>query len=105
MISYVKIRYDDRPDGRVAYVTIDRPEKLNSLSSEAMAAFASVFDGLSGDLKLRCVVLTGEGEKAFIGGANIDEMAMLGSPEAARAFIEQVHGCCQAIRDLPVPVV
>jgi enoyl-CoA hydratase/carnithine racemase len=50
-------------------------------------------------------VLTGEGDKAFIGGANIEEMAQLSSPAAARAFIEKVHACCQAIRDLPCPVV
>ncbi|HEX3699779.1 MAG TPA: enoyl-CoA hydratase-related protein, partial [Phenylobacterium sp.] len=50
-------------------------------------------------------VLTGEGERAFIGGADIEEMAGISSPAAARAFIEKVHGCCRAIRALPVPVV
>jgi enoyl-CoA hydratase len=105
MISYVKLRYEDRPRGRVAYVTIDRPEKLNSLSSEAMDGFAELFRSLAADLKLRCAVLTGAGDKAFIGGANIEEMAVLAGPGEARAFIEKVHGCCQAIRDLPVPVV
>lgn len=105
MISYVKVRYEDRERGRVAFVSIDRPEKLNSLSAEVMEAFTDLFHGLAADLGLRCVVLTGAGDKAFIGGANIDEMAVLSGPAEARAFIEKVHGCCQAIRDLPVPVV
>jgi len=105
MISYLKLRYEDRPRGRIAHVTIDRTEKLNSLSSELMDGFAELFRSLAADLNLRCVVLSGAGEKAFIGGANIEEMAVLGGPAQARAFIEKVHGCCQAIRDLPVPVV
>jgi len=50
-------------------------------------------------------VLTGAGDKAFCGGANIDEMAQIASPEDARAFIEMVHGVCRAIRAAPVPVI
>ena len=105
MISYVKTRLEDRPRGRVAFVTIDNAAKLNSLTSQAMAHFVAAFHALADEPDLRCAVLTGAGEKAFIGGANIDEMAEISSPAAARAFIEQVHGCCQAVRDLPVPVV
>ena len=64
-----------------------------------------LFCDLAADVTLRAVVLSGAGDKAFIGGANIDEMADLASPAAARAFIEKVHGCCKAIRDTPVPVI
>jgi enoyl-CoA hydratase/carnithine racemase len=105
MISYVKTRVEERPRGRVAFVTIDNAAKLNSLTSQAMADFVDAFRALAGEADLRCAVLTGAGEKAFIGGANIDEMSQLSSPAGARAFIEKVHGCCQAIRDLPAPVV
>ncbi|MDB5442674.1 MAG: enoyl-CoA hydratase [Phenylobacterium sp.] len=105
MISHVTVRYEDRLRGRVAWVTVERPAKLNSLSAQVMAGFTDLFDGLAADLSLRCVVLTGAGDRAFIGGADIDEMAGLSGPAEARAFIEKVHGCCQAIRDLPVPVV
>jgi enoyl-CoA hydratase/carnithine racemase len=105
MISYVDVRLEARPAGRVAFVTIDNAAKLNSLTSVAMDAFVAAFAELGRDDGLRAVVLTGAGDKAFIGGANIDEMAALPSPAAARAFIEKVHGCCRAIRDLPVPVV
>lgn len=105
MISYVTVGYEQRGAGRVALVVVDNPRKLNSLSSEVMTQFVAAFRGLAEDPDLRAVVLTGAGDKAFIGGANIDEMAVLASPEAARAFILQVHGCCQAIRDTPVPVI
>ena len=105
MSSHVQVRTETRARGRVAFVTVDNAAKLNSLTSAAMEAFAHAFRELASEAELRCAVLTGAGDKAFIGGANIDEMAQLSSPAAARAFIEKVHGCCQAIRDLPVPVV
>jgi enoyl-CoA hydratase/carnithine racemase len=105
MTSGVNVRFEDHPRGRVAVVTVDNPAKLNSLTGAVMDAFAETFRGLAADADLRCAVLTGAGDKAFIGGANIDEMAQLSSPAAARAFIEKVHACCQAIRDLPCPVV
>jgi len=105
MISYVTVRREDRPGGRVAYVTIDNAAKLNSLSSEVMAQFVEAFRNLSADPSLRAAVLSGAGGKAFIGGANIDEMAGIDGPEAGRAFILKVHACCRAVRDLPVPVI
>jgi enoyl-CoA hydratase len=105
MISYVTVRHESRARGRVAIVSIDNQKKLNSLSSQVMAEFVAAFAKLAAEPDLRAVVLTGAGDKAFIGGANIDEMAALPSPAAARAFILKVHGCSRAIRDLPVPVV
>ena len=51
------------------------------------------------------MVLTGSGEKAFIGGADIREMAALDSPAAARGFILRLHACCAAVRAVPVPVI
>src|SRR6185503_218248 len=52
----------------------------------------------------RVVVLTGAGERAFIGGADINEMAEL-DEESARVFISQLHEACAALRNLPVPVI
>jgi enoyl-CoA hydratase/carnithine racemase len=105
VISYVNVRYETHDRGRIAYVTVDNAAKLNSLSSEVMNQFIHLFRGLATDLALRAVVLTGAGDKAFIGGANIGEMAALDSPQAARAFILKVHGCCHAIRQTPAPVI
>jgi len=104
-MNYVTCRYEDRPQGPVAFVSIDNQQKLNSLSHVVMAQFAGLFEDLARDPALRAVVLTGAGDKAFIGGANIDEMAELSGPAAARDFILKVHACCRAIRDTPVPVV
>jgi enoyl-CoA hydratase/carnithine racemase len=105
MTALVSARILDRPAGRIAFVTVDNAAKLNSLTSEVMTEFVRVFRDLAQDPDLRVAVLTGAGDKAFIGGASIDEMAALSGPDAARAFIEKVHGCCQAVRDLPAPVI
>jgi enoyl-CoA hydratase len=105
MSAYVAVRHEEHARGRVAFVAVDNQTKLNSLSSEVMAEFVATFRDLAADPALRAVVLTGAGDKAFIGGANIDEMAAVTSPAEGRAFILKVHGCCQAIRDLGVPVI
>ena len=104
MTAYVTIRYDDRARGRVAFVTVDNAKKLNSLSCEVMAEATTAFQQLAAEPGLRAAVLTGQG-KAFIGGANIDEMAAIASPADGRAFITKVHELCKAIRDTPFPVI
>jgi enoyl-CoA hydratase len=69
-----------------------------------MDQFVSTISKLSRNDELRAVVLTGEGDRAFIGGADIGEMAQLDST-SARDFITRLHRCCTALRDLPVPVI
>ena len=90
--------------GSVATVTIDNAARLNCLNSRLMGEFAGAMAELSRDARLRAVVVTGAGEKAFVGGADIDEMAAL-DVTGARAFITRVHRCCAAVRDCPVPVI
>ena len=103
----VLLRLDDRGGGGiVAYVTVDNPRKLNTLNSRTMAALAETFDRLAADEKrLRAVVLSGAGDRAFIGGADIGEMAAIEEPGAARAFITLIHRTCDAMRRMPVPVI
>lgn len=100
----VRIEIDDRVAGRVARVVVANPARLNILGRATIDALTAAFTDLAADAALRIVVLAGEGERAFIGGADIKEMAALDAPRA-RAFITALHGACQAIRDLPVPVV
>ena len=88
----------------MARVTIDNQRKLNTLNGELMDEFVLAIEALASDDELRAVVLTGAGEKAFIGGADIDEMSQL-DDSTAGAFITRLHRCCEALRDLPVPVV
>lgn len=92
------------PPGRVAWVTIDNERKANSLGSALMERFAAEIERLGQDDALRAIVVTGAGDKAFVGGADIREMAGLDGA-GARAFITRVHCCCDALRKAPVPTI
>jgi enoyl-CoA hydratase/carnithine racemase len=79
--------------------------RSNALDNRAlMAEIVETVGGLAADPQLRLVVLTGAGDRAFVGGADIGEIAALDA-ENARGFITLVHYCCDAFRRLPVPVI
>src|SRR5258708_25999941 len=59
----------------IAVVTIDRADKLNALNWELIAELADKLDALDRDEAIRCIVLTGAGNRAFAAGADIAEMA------------------------------
>jgi enoyl-CoA hydratase len=90
--------------GRIARLTVDHQSKLNVLDRALMAELGEKLEALADDDGLRAVVLTGAGERAFIGGADIRDMAAL-DQEGAREFIALLHRACAAIRRLPVPVI
>jgi enoyl-CoA hydratase len=100
----VAVLVEARKLGAVARVTIENSGKLNTLDSHLMIAFVAEVEALAKRDDLRAVVLTGAGGKAFIGGANIFELATLDA-ERAEAFITLVHRTCQCLRELPVPVI
>ena len=101
----VRVRLDARPKGTVAFVTVDNALKLNTFNTRLMQRFVAEVASLAKRDDLRAVVLTGAGDKAFIGGADIRELASLAHPTDATRFIEHVHDCCRCLRDLPVPVI
>lgn len=92
------------PGGRVAWVTVRNPARLNILDSAGFDALAEAFETLAEDPDLGLAVLTGDGDKAFIGGADIREMVKLDSA-LARRFIARLGRATAAIRALPVPVI
>jgi enoyl-CoA hydratase/carnithine racemase len=100
----VHARLDERPEGTVAFVTVDNRRRLNCLSTHLVLELSAAFARLGRVEPLRAVVLTGAGDRAFIGGADLNELASL-NPDTARLFITRLHHACQAIRDCPVPVI
>src|SRR5450756_2058577 len=61
----------------IALLTVNRPEKLNALSGAVIGELADAFGRVARDAAIRAAVLTGAGEKAFVAGADIDELAAL----------------------------
>ena len=100
----ISVALDPRGGALVARVTLDNPAKLNCLSREALGQFAADMRALEHDPRIRAVVVTGAGPKAFTGGADLDALGGL-NPLTARVFIGQIHEACAAVRDCPVPVI
>jgi enoyl-CoA hydratase len=101
----VLVRRDEREQGIVAHVTINNARHLNAMNSVLMRAFLDAFAQLAADEHLRAVVLAGAGNKSFIVGADVNEMAHFAGVAQAEAFITLLHQCCEAVRALPVPVI
>lgn len=92
-------------DKRGVYTaTIANAKSLNILSTPVIQSVTEALDWLAAREDARAVILRGSGERAFIGGANIYEMAEL-DPAGARAFITGLRGVCDAVRRIPVPTV
>ncbi|MBE7635500.1 enoyl-CoA hydratase [Sneathiella sp. P13V-1] len=104
MAEFVTVTRSSRGNGNYCTIAINNPKKLNTLSSQILEELEDEVKKLVSDQEIRAVVLTGTGDRAFVGGANIYEMAEL-NPETARVFITRIHTLCTALRDLPVPVI
>jgi enoyl-CoA hydratase/carnithine racemase len=89
--SQVEMRFDERQGSRVAVVTINNASRLNAMHSALMDEFVERLSPLMADAQLRGFVLTGAGDKAFIGGADIREMSALANAEDGREFITRLH--------------
>jgi enoyl-CoA hydratase len=88
----------------VATVTFNRPKALNAMNSETMGELMDAIKRCADDDGIKCVVLTGAGDKAFVAGADIVEMQEL-EPSDALKFMERGHETYRAIELLPKPVV
>jgi enoyl-CoA hydratase/carnithine racemase len=100
----IRTQLETRRDGIVARVTIDNPRKLNILTRVALEEIIAGFEEIRTNPAVRAVVVTGAGEKAFIGGADLEALGSL-DPASAREFIGLVHAACAAMRDCPAPVI
>ena len=81
--------------GAIAYVTLNRPKVLNALNQQTWKELRTVFEDARDDPEIRGVILTGAGDKAFIAGADIGELAHVTAVEA-----EQSSSYGQAVLDL-----
>jgi enoyl-CoA hydratase len=98
----IRIRRDR--EGAVATISIDNTARLNCLGHAQITAFIEAVTALADDPDLRALIVTGEGDRAFIGGANLHELGALDPPKA-RDFLILIHRMCKVLRDLPVPVI
>src|SRR6516225_9250013 len=88
----------------IAYVTIDRPKVLNALSMAVMDELRRAFAAAKDDPEVRLVILTGAGEKAFVAGADISELAQQ-TPIAAKEYTHRGQAVLDSIENLGKPVI
>ncbi len=91
-------------EGRVATLTIADEKRMNLLNTPTMERIIRAGEELKKNASIGLVVVTGGGDKAFIGGADINEMADL-NEERALHMITRVHQVCNLFRALPVPTI
>jgi enoyl-CoA hydratase len=102
MPSYETIRYE--VDGFTALITVAREKVLNALSQKVINELTWALREADADARIRAVILTGAGDKAFVAGADIAEMRDLPAPEARR-FAELGHALGDQIENMAKPVI
>lgn len=89
--------------GNVGILTINRPKALNALNSEVLNDLDAALDAV--DLEtVRCLILTGAGEKSFVAGADIAEMSTL-TKEGGEAFGKKGNDVFRKLETFPIPVI
>ena len=80
-MSFSHILFESSDDG-IALVTVNRPDKLNALNSATVMELEEAFARVREDAATRALIITGSGERAFVAGADINELAVLNPVEA-----------------------
>lgn len=94
---------EDREE--IAVMTIRRPTTLNALNSSVMNQLEKIFTEIKNDSKIKGVVITGFGVKAFVSGADINELARIRTPEEGEAISSRGHEILSFIENLGKPVI
>jgi len=90
--------------GSCAELVVNRPQSLNALNSDVLSSIILALDKASKLPEVRSVLITGEGERAFVAGADIQSMSQLG-PRAIADYVELGQRAMRAIELFPVPVI
>jgi len=101
-MSYETVLFEEQ--NGIATLTFNRPKSLNAINSQLIKEVSAILDEIAENEDIRVLVLTGAGEKAFVAGADITEIATL-NPVQARHFSKQGHRVMDKLQNLPIPVI
>ncbi|MDY6881915.1 MAG: enoyl-CoA hydratase-related protein [Thermodesulfobacteriota bacterium] len=102
MMAYENIIFER--DGDVAVIKFNRPKALNAINQAVLSEVADALDKIEADKSVRVLVLTGEGEKAFVAGADIAHLTKL-DPLQSRTFSREGQELFFRFEMLPIPVI
>src|SRR5882724_7712421 len=89
-------------DDGVAVITINRPRSRNAIALDTMAALDKAIDAAAG---AGCLVVTGAGDRAFVSGGDLKELAAIRTEDEAQAMALRMRGICDRIANFPAPVI
>jgi enoyl-CoA hydratase len=101
-MSYENILFEKK--GAIVYVTVNRPQVLNALNLATMEELRSAFTAIQEDRTVRVAIMTGTGEKAFIAGADISELARH-DPVSAKEYTHRGQSVLDLMENLGKPVI
>ena len=90
-------------EGQIGIITINRPKALNALNSAVLDELDKTLDAVDQEA-IRCLILTGAGEKSFVAGADIGEMSTLTKAEG-EAFGKKGNDVFRKLETFPIPVI
>ena len=102
MATYQTLAYDE--ENGIGTLTVQRPEALNALNATVVNEIGAFFKHIESSTTLRCLILNGAGEKAFVAGADIKEIDQL-DEQTAKAFAEHGQFTFTRIEQSHVPVI
>jgi len=95
------IKYEE--EGTTGLLTINRPKALNALNSQVLDELDSILDNIDTN-KIRALIITGEGDKSFVAGADIAEMSTL-TKKQGQEFSKKGNDVFRKIETFPIPVI
>lgn len=88
----------------IATITLNRPKSLNALNGELLGELEEILDTIAGDEDVRVLILTGAGDKAFVAGADINELAKCSALQG-KATAARGQAILGKLQELPIPVI
>ncbi len=101
-MTYDNLQFEKK--NKIAYITINRPKVLNALNTATINELRAVFTEIKDDRETRVVILTGAGEKAFVAGADINELAK-NDPVQAKEYTHRGQAVLDLIENCGKPVI
>lgn len=102
-MSFENILFEE--SDHIAYITINRPSKLNALNRATIEELHEAFVSAEEDKDIKVIILTGSGEKAFVAGADISEFADFSTEEGKRLAAEGQEKLFDVVANLSKPVI